>query len=273
MLGKKRFFSLVMAPTGLVFVLAALHSAGQTTVAGGTLFSTTGRQLSSAAVRSTIYSVKTNAPVGANLIVNGDAEAGSGSPDGSVVSVPGWTTTRNFTAVQYGAPGFLAMDSPGPTSRGSNFFAGGPSNADSSATQWIDVSADAATIDAGDMKFTLSGYLGGNGSENDQAILTAIFVDVDSTDIGEVQIGPVGAPERSSVSGLLLRATSGTVPPDTREIQIVLHMIGTDPPYNDGYADNVSLVLNPITRTYLPSVRAQVTGNSDPVGTVQEKGG
>src|SRR5271166_4449209 len=71
---------------------------------------------------------------GTNLIVNGNAEAGTGSASGNdIESVPGWSTVGNFTVVQYGAAGFPSSTSPGPANRGSNFFAGGPNNAGSSA--------------------------------------------------------------------------------------------------------------------------------------------
>ena len=62
-----------------------------------------------------------------NLIRNGGADKGPGSPDGSVVAVPNWTLTQGttFTAVQYGAPGFPTPLDKGPKNRHANFFAGG----------------------------------------------------------------------------------------------------------------------------------------------------
>ena len=85
-----------------------------------------------------------------NLIVNGNAEAGAGSSDGSIVPVPGWTTKGNFTVVQYGASGgFPDASSAGPGDRGLNFFAGGPGSTSSSATQTIDLSSYETAIDTG----------------------------------------------------------------------------------------------------------------------------
>ena len=44
------------------------------------------------------------AQFGSNLIINGNAEAGSGSATGDdIEAVPGFTTTGSFTVVQYGA--------------------------------------------------------------------------------------------------------------------------------------------------------------------------
>ena len=52
----------------------------------------------------------------ANLIVNGGAEVGPGGDGSSVIAPPGWTTSGNFTVVDYvlGGPlGFPASSRPG----------------------------------------------------------------------------------------------------------------------------------------------------------------
>lgn len=135
---------------------------------------------------------------GTNLIVNGNAEAGAGSPTGlTVVPVPGWTTVGNFTTIRYTAGGgFPTSQDPGPPDRGNNFFGGGPSSPSASASQGIDVSAGAATIDAGGVTFTLSGYLGGFGDQGDNAALTATFRGASGNSLGAVTLAPV-TPRRS----------------------------------------------------------------------------
>ncbi len=184
------------------------------------------------------------AALGANLIVNGDVEAGAGSPTGDVVPVPGWTAGGNFTAVQYNASGgFPAASDPGPSSRGANFFAGGPNTASSSATQVIDVSAQAAAIDTGTVIFELSGYLGGFGGQNDNTMLTATFENAGASSLGTAAIGPVTPSDRSGATGLVFRFSAGIVPVSTRLIGVRLQMTRTDGSYNDGYADNLSLKL------------------------------
>ncbi len=185
------------------------------------------------------------AQFGTNRVVNGDAEAGAGSPSGDVVPVPGWTTTSgNFTAVQYGASGgFPAVTDPGPANRGSNFFAGGPDAASSSAFQFISLTPNASVIDAGQASFTLSGYFGGFADQNDFSTLTATFLDSSNNVLGSTQIGAVSAANRSDASGLLLRSADGFVPAGARTINLGLAMTRTDGSYNDGYADNLSLVL------------------------------
>ena len=187
-----------------------------------------------------------HAQFGSNLVVNGDAETGAGSADGSVVAVPGWTTSGNFTVVQYGASGgFPAATDPGPADRGSNFFAGGPSNGSSSATQTIDVAQEAAAINAGAASYTLSGYLGGFAGQDDNAVFNAAFLGANGTVLGTDQIGPVLAADRSSQTGLLFRSSGGAVPIGTQSIAVDLQMTREAGSYNDGYADNLSLVLNP----------------------------
>jgi hypothetical protein len=182
---------------------------------------------------------------GTNLIVNGNAEAGAGSSDGSVVAVPSWTTTSNFTVVQYGASGgFPTATDPGPADRGLNFFAGGPDNDSSSASQSIDVSGS-PEIAAGAVTFTLSGFLGGFLSQADNAVLTARFIDVPSSMIlGSTSIGPVTNVDRGGATGLLFRSAVGSIPAATDRIDLVLQMTRLSGTYNDGYADNLSLVLD-----------------------------
>ncbi|MGH9894779.1 MAG: hypothetical protein ACREA0_22930, partial [bacterium] len=185
------------------------------------------------------------APIfGSNLIVNGDAEAGVGSASGfDVVPVPDWTTSGDFTVIQYNAPSFPTSSGPGPTNRGINFFAGGPSNASSSASQVIDVSIGAAAIDAGDVTFQLTGFLGGFEDQDDNTVLTVTFLSASNMNLGTASIGPVTRADRDSLTGLLLRSTAGSLPVGTRNIEPTLQMTRFEGTYNDGYADNLSLVL------------------------------
>ena len=183
---------------------------------------------------------------GPNLIVNGNAETGPGSPDGTTLPVPNapsWTLAGNFTVVQYNAPGgFPLSTDPGPPARGSNYFAGG-NNASSSAAQTINVAAGAAAIDGGTATYSLSGWLGGFSSQDDNATLTVTFRNAGATAIGSASIGPVMAADRGSATGMLLRNAAGAVPAGTRTIDVVLQLTRVSGTYNDGYADELSLVL------------------------------
>lgn len=198
--------------------------------------------------------------VGTNLIVNGDAETGSGSPDGDTIfSVPNWTTSGAFNVVKYGAPGgFPTITDPGPASRGKNFFAGGPANASSSATQAINIADGAVTIDGGLVTFGLTGYLGGFSTQGDNAVLTLTFLNAGAVSLGTATIGPVTNTDRGDATGLLSRSTTGTVPVGTRSLSVTLQMTRTNGSYNDGYADNLSLILanGPTVATPAPATFA-----------------
>ncbi len=192
---------------------------------------------------------------GTNLIVNGDAESGAGAADDGTVekNIPGWTTTNHFTTVQYGASGGFAVDTdPGPQNRGKNFFVGGPEtvttddltdNTVTGAKQIIDVSAFGTQLDSGSLHYLLSAYLGGYSSQNDNATLNIDFQNSSHTSLGKAKLGPVLATDRQDTTGLVLKTTTGTVPKGTRYIEVTLTMTKTDASYNDGSADNISLII------------------------------
>ncbi len=182
-----------------------------------------------------------------NLIINGDAESNAGSDGSTIGPITGFSTTGNFTAVLYGASGFggsfPSFSDPGPADRGLNFFAGGPSIAFSSGSQLIDLSAGASAIDLGKVGFDLSAYLGGFSSQRDNAVLEVGFLGLGNSLLGSAILGPVTNAERSNLSGLLLRKTSGLLPVGTRFAQLDLKLSRVDGSYDDGYADNLSLIL------------------------------
>lgn len=180
----------------------------------------------------------------ANLIVNGDAEAAAGSPDGTPVETPDWTSTGEATALQYGAPSFPAATDPGPSDRGMNLFAGGIDDAMSALTQTVDVSAYATTIDGGKVTYDLSGWLGGFEDQEDAAVLAVTFEDASGSALGGDSIGPVTAEDRNSATALLSEQSMGAVPAGTRSVEVVLSMTRTDGTNNDGYADDLSLTLS-----------------------------
>lgn len=182
-----------------------------------------------------------------NLFENPGAEDGAASPDGqTVVPVPGWMTSGNFTVVGYGTPGdFPTATDPGPSDRGDNFFAGGPDNASSTALQVIDVPGDdIGQIDAGWVGFEMYGYLGGFADEEDNAVLSVVYKDAQGAILSSTTIGPATAADRGNQTGLLSQfPVWGVVPPGTRRIELILTMTRVDGPYNNAFADNLFIWL------------------------------
>jgi hypothetical protein len=201
-----------------------------------------------------------------NLVTNGDAESGclghqAGQP------VPGWTATPEpapFTTEHYGAGGFPLANITGT---GDCLFAGGPAdtaapdgNKISGAMQLITLGRS-DTIAEGKVSYQLSALLGGystfpttgTSAQDDQAAVTLEFLDMNSDVLDSTQIGPVTDADRDHTTTLLPRRVVGTMPSNTYQIRITVTMtkqnIGPDPTiyngYNDGYADNISLVLTP----------------------------
>jgi uncharacterized protein (TIGR03437 family) len=193
--------------------------------------------------------------LGVNLIQNGDAEAAPAVHGDQKIAldVPGWSRTGQFDVEHYSASGQVSPFAPGPANRGLNYFTGGPNSAVSTAYQDIDVSSATATIDGGMVQYNASAWLGGNGGDHDNAVLSIRFEDWSAAALANVQLGPVTAHDRNGLTSLLLRSQNGPVPPGTRQIHVVLTMTRLDGDYNDGYADNISLSLLVPTR---PSINA-----------------
>jgi hypothetical protein len=184
-------------------------------------------------------------PLGSNLLLNGGAEAGTGSASGNDVElIPDWSTTSVFTVVQYGAPAFPDPSVSTAISGGTNFFAGGPSTAFSSASQTININDLATSVDAGTLSITLSADLGGFDGQSDNMTVTANFLSAASAVLGSLVIGPVTEANRAGVTTLLLRTAGEVIPDGARSIQVVLDATRVQGSYDDGYADNISLVVN-----------------------------
>jgi hypothetical protein len=181
---------------------------------------------------------------GGNLLANGDAEAVPGSSDGvSVVPPPGWTTDGPFTEVAYGAPEFLTTEDSASWGGGASFFAGGPDNAASSATQVVRVASAGGQIDGGGVSATLSALIGGYLSQTDAATVTATFLNAAGATVGTLGIGPVTPEDRQSATTLLSRSAIAAVPAGTRSIAVRIDATRSEGAFNDGYVDNISLTL------------------------------
>jgi hypothetical protein len=179
-----------------------------------------------------------------NLLANPGAEAGPGAPDATTIDPPpGWTLVGSVTAVEYGSPESPTAADSAALGGGANFFAGGPDNAASAATQAVDVSGAAPEIDGGGVTATVSGDFGGFDGQDDSATLTATFLSAAGAALGTLASPPVVSADRNGTTGLLLRTASAAVPVGTRSVGVRLDMVRQEGAYNDGYADNLSLTL------------------------------
>lgn len=172
------------------------------------------------------------ATLGSNLILNGDAEAGTA----------GWTGFDGyalFQSVDYG-PNWVQPSQPGPLDRGRKMFTG--------------VGAQAAgfqTLALGELagqplRYDLRGYLGGWAAQGDNALLYVSFLDGAGNEIGHADIGPVLPADRGEQTGLFLRTASGALPASTASLMFSLSMERQGGGDNDGYADNLSFVVSSV---------------------------
>jgi hypothetical protein len=185
-------------------------------------------------------------PFDTNLIQNPSAESGPSSGSGGVpVPVPGWNVINNATVASYGAQGVAGTQSPGSPNRGNQFFIGGPDGQTlSSLSQTIDISPIAEAIDLGRVGFRMAAYLGGVAGQDDSALLAAVFNDTNGDSVGTGNlIGPTNF-GRNNITGMLLRQRTGTIPPGTRTVTLVLSFSRAATTTNDGCADDLSLVLS-----------------------------
>ena len=101
--------------------------------------------------------------------------------------------------------------------------------------------------------YALSALIGGYAGQQDNIVVSVNFLDASSASLGLSSLGPVTVGDRSSLSELLPLATNGFVPVGTRSLEISMLSTRTEGSYNDGYADNVELVLRTATSVPEPS--------------------
>lgn len=214
------------------------------------------------------------APLGQNLIVNSNAEAGNCDSVGNKIesdipTIPGWTTTGNFSVLCYGATGFTFVNmmgqtvqvsglpdanSPGPDDRGNNLFYGGGDRSSSAASQLIDLSDLTSLIDAGRAGYNLQGWLGGYRSDADRASLIVNFLDIAGQSLAVASIIAPTASERNDTTGLFLRVNNGVLPWGTRQLEVTLDMNYVRGRVNDSYADNLFFAVTTVPEPRTPLV-------------------
>jgi hypothetical protein len=210
-------------------------------------------------------------PAGAprrNLLVNAGFEQGlAGRLPTDAPPIPGWTRTGGMTFVRYGAPparGLPALDeAPRFGTGGLNVLWGGDSTGlggVTTASQTVDVSASAASIDAGLAIARLSAWLGGGTVWEDHMSATAAFLGAGGAQIGApIAIGPVTRQDRRQQTTLQHRAGTARVPAGTRRIRVTLTSVDTDT-ISSAIADNVRLTLDAPAPEAPPAPDAPPTG-------------
>lgn len=207
-----------------------------------------------------------------NLVQNGGGEGGPGQTSTSNIGAPkfipaGWEWSTvpekeaGFVAARYGAhPYFPSKAVAAQIGGGSNFLWAGYPVQRSTATQTIDVSAQAAEIDAGGVNACLSGYLGSLKRNPDSSIQLALeLLSEDGAALGRLSVPAVRGATLAETT-LLRRAAQRVVPRGTRQLRVVL--LGQRPVSGGavyGYADNVAVGLT--------------TGSCEPVLAVRCAGG
>jgi hypothetical protein len=205
---------------------------------------------------TSVFACVPTVAIGVNLIMNGDAESDLGASDKTGVVAPScWTTSGNFGTVRYGG-----AELPAAGTAGVSFFSGGRDSASSSALQTIDLSSLASKIDSGTLTATLSALLGGYSSEADHMTVNIVFKSAGGTALGSLGIGPVAAADRGNATKLLARSSATTVPSQTRSLVVTMTATRSAGPYNDAYADNVSVVFTEASAEVAQQEKANMSG-------------
>ncbi len=183
-----------------------------------------------------------------NLLINGNAELQNYcTSDWTAQStIVGWHVLRGAASTLCYSAFSYANETPvlPPNGTAGNALFGSP-GADTAMDQDVDVSAVASAIDSGTVKYALSGWLGGHGSSEERATLTAVFLDDSGQATGSpvVLAGP-DASARNNVTALVQSEADGIVPPLTRKIVVTVDFLSSMISYHNAYADNLSLTLS-----------------------------
>jgi uncharacterized protein (TIGR03437 family) len=129
---------------------------------------------------------------------------------------------------------------------GKRFFYGGPGSQRSTATQIIDLTAAGADIDAGRLKFYLSGYLGLVGGSYDTIFQINLKVEFQDASGKVLLTSTAAGPSSADIhlpAGLLPRSAQGFLPANIRKARITIDLYTGSSGRNGYAADNISLVL------------------------------
>lgn len=200
------------------------------------------RCLAAAALVAAACSAQATITYGSNLVVNGDAEAGTA----------GWLGYSSYSPIQSVSYGnnWVRPDQPGPDDRGSRMFTGTGQYAVAYQTYAF---GEATTAAVG---YALSGWLGGWLAQDDNALFYVQFLDDSGNELGGAALGPVMPADRGHATGLFYREAEGWLPVGTSQLSFWLSMERWGGGDNDGYADNLSFVLSAPAAVPVPGTLA-----------------
>jgi hypothetical protein len=193
-------------------------------------------------------------PTDINLLPYGDAEGLVGGDGTVAVEIPGWTLSGPLTVTPWNLPdGWPLNTDPGPPDRGVNFFSGGPMGTRTRpprASLFLRPLCGHRCRVGADRAVRLVRRIPGPGGYGVGA------GDVPGCGRVEIESFTIGAPtpeQRLNRTGMVFDSATRVVPAGTREVEVVLEMrrqarLG----WNDGYADNLRLVLRDSPTGILP---------------------
>jgi uncharacterized protein (TIGR03437 family) len=173
--------------------------------------------------------------LGANLIVNPGAEAGPSAPPAATSPyIPGWSTSDEVSVAPYGGTRWIQLSDPGPADRGVNLFTNGTTG--SNMYQDIDVTPAASLIDAGQVTYQVSAWLGGLAGATSPT-LTYTFFDWSYPPQQLATTAQLTSPAIAS-AGLAEVSHADTLPRGTRRVHIAVgYTVNT-------FADNIAFTLS-----------------------------
>ncbi len=181
-----------------------------------------------------------------NWVVNGDGETGPCASSMGVTHPTGWNCNGTITQIYYNTTnGDQLSTYPGPSNRGSCYFYGQISTVTS---MWQNVnmtsSINPVLIDNQTVLFNFSAWLGGFGTQNDNAQVSLTFINQVNQQVGSnFTLGPVLAAARGNITSLIFQQTSGFVPVGARSFIVMVTIILSAGTYNDGDVDNIVVYL------------------------------
>ena len=120
----------------------------------------------------------------------------------------------------------------------------GQDDMNTSMSQILNLTGYMHDIDARNVSFNLSAWVGGWHGQDDTAILSIDFLNSNYQTVGNrTSTDPVSDQQRGGATGLVFRQKTGAVPVSTRFINVTVTMIATQGPWNDGSADDICVKL------------------------------